>query len=305
MNPLLIRHLYGSARRNRFFILLTLYLLAVGLITTLFVTLILSDWVTGMNRVSMQEIFSGGRALYWFSSVILLISAILLAPINALGAFSSEREHRTLDLLRVTTLTPRALVLGKMTAACLSGGLYLLAPLPLLMFGYWLGGVTTTELILTLLFLTVTLLNSIAWGLFVSSLTRKTIAAVLIFYGISLAIAPFTGLLLTLLSTFVYSISVIPLQPVWIEVLLQHGWVLLTALHPLAAAIATEGIWVDQGSWFVGTFELERYIAAQKMPVNLGNVTLPSPWIPHLCLSLLTTGLLVWQTIRRMRRPEN
>ena len=40
MNPILIRHLYSSVRRNRFFWLLALYLLGIGLLTLLFALII-------------------------------------------------------------------------------------------------------------------------------------------------------------------------------------------------------------------------------------------------------------------------
>ncbi len=303
MNPLLARHLYGSARKNRFFVFLTLYLLGISLLTLLFVGMLLIDLLFGNGRVSMDSIFASGRALYWFSSILLLLSTMLLAPINALGALASEREQRTLDLLRVTTLSPQAIVLGKLFAACLTGGLYLLSPLPLLMLGYWLGGVQTPELVITLAFLVMTLFSSTAWALFISSLTRKTIIAVFLFYGLTLAVIPIGGVLLAVLQALVYA-PVIPAQPFWIEVLMQHGWIVLTALHPLSAAIATESLWSSQGTWFMATLPVERYIESLGTTVSLGTVTLPSPWIPNLCLSLLITVLLLWWTTHRMAQPD-
>jgi hypothetical protein len=171
------------------------------------------------------------------------------------------------------------------------------------MLGYWLGGVQTPELVITLAFLVMTLFSSTAWALFISSLTRKTIIAVFLFYGLTLAVIPIGGVLLAVLQALVYA-PVIPAQPFWIEVLMQHGWIVLTALHPLSAAIATESLWSSQGTWFMASLPVERYIESLGTTVSLGTVTLPSPWIPNLCLSLLITVLLLWWTTHRMAQPD-
>ncbi len=308
MNPLLTRHLYGSVRRNRFFWLLSAYLLGLGLLTLLFSGLIFSDiWGNGQGyRLSMFTLFTQGRVLYWFSSVLLLFTALLLAPLNALGALAGEREQRTLDLLRLTTLRSRDIVLGKLGAALTTGALYILAPLPLLMFGYWLGGVGVTELLLTLLLFVVTMFSSTAWALFLSTIARRTIAAVLIFYGTHLALIPLlasaAGLLATLLSAWQSNMAIEP-QAFWLEALLQYGWVLLTALHPLSAAIAAETLWLDQGSWFFLRFEVGRYIL-DRGPITLGMLTLPSPWLPHILLMLLQALFWLWLTMRQLAKPE-
>ena len=307
MNPLLHRHLYSSARRNRFFWLLSLYLLGVGILILLFTGLILSgSLVFSERRISMLDIFTQGRVLYWLSSILLLQTATMLAPISALGMLAGEREHRTLDLLRTTTLRPRTIVQGKLGAALLSGLIYLLAPLPLLLFGYWLGGVTTTELLLTLFFLMTTLLIHVTWALFISSLMRRTIVAVIVFYGVTLAIMPLAGAFASIFSglssAWMYS-DVFSVQPFWIEALIQHGWVLLVALHPLTAAIASEALWMEQGSWFLLSFTVRSHSATSSM-ATLGTITLPSPWIPYTLLALLTTALLLKLTARRLAKTE-
>lgn len=298
MNPLLIRHLYGSARRNRFFLLLTLYLVGVGLLTLLFASVTFSaPYLSSARRISMFELFSTGRFLYQFSGVLLLLTAWLLAPINALGTIAGEREQRTLALLRTTTLPTRSIVLGKLGAALLNGALYIFAPLPLLMFGFWLGGVTTGELVVTVLYLMVTLIASTALALFISSLTRRTIAAVIIFYGLAFATLPLIGIAVPLLSglaSFLVFNPDVPPRPFIVEALAQHGWVLLSSLHPLTAAIASEALWMDKESWFLLEFDV----------MTRRSITLPSPWIPYTILSLLMSALLLWLAVRRVASHE-
>jgi ABC-type transport system involved in multi-copper enzyme maturation permease subunit len=306
MNPILLRHLYSSARRNRFFWLLALYLLGIGLLTLVFSAITALSWVLETpNSISMLMLFAEGRMLYWFSSALLILTAALLVPISALGAISGEREKRTLDLLITTTLKTREITLGKMGSALLTGALYILAPFPLLMMGFWLGGVTTVELLITLLFLILTMALSIAWALFLSSLLRKTIAAVILFYGLHIATVP---ALFILVSTFTLLYQVwqyaetIPLQSFWVEAIIQYSWVILAGLHPITAAIITEVAGFQEGTWLILKFPVERYIGGTMH--YMGDVYLLSPWITYTLFAVPATAYLLWFTTRRLSRPK-
>jgi len=305
VNPLLSRHLYSSARRNRFFVLLSLYLLGIALLTGGFSLMIsLPGLVEEESLVSMLDLFMMGRSLYWFSSVILLLTAALIVPINALGAISGERENRTLALLVTTTLKPRAIVLGKVGAALLTGGIYVLAPLPLLMLGFWLGGVTVTELLLTMLMLVLTMILSIAWAIFISGRVRKTLTGVLNFYVINVVLLPLLIILaffaITLVVALRYSDVDVTMLPFWLVLVIQHGWIVLVGFHPLSAAIATEALGLEYGSWGLLTLTVDWFGTSSTLP----SVTLPSPWITFTISTVLTVAFLLWRTTRRLAKPE-
>jgi len=306
MNPILIRHLYSSARRSRFFWLLALYLLGIGLLTLFFALIAAGGaFFFTVGNISMLDLFTGGRLLYWYSSVILLLTAALLVPITALGSLAGERENRTLDLLKMTTLRARNIVLGKLASSLLTGALYVLAPFPLLMMGFWLGGVTAIELFITLLVLILTMLVSIAWALLLSALVRKTIAAVLTFYGLTFASVP----LISILATAIVGVSAswqytdrVAFLPFWIEALVQHGWVILAGLHPLTAAIAAEALGLEQNTWFLLHFDVyRRQISSSTV---LGTITLPSPWLTFIIFALSATAAFLGLTVWRLKRPE-
>jgi len=306
MNPILIRHLYGSVRRNRFFWFLGFYLLGVGLLALFLAAIIAMPLFTNASTMSMLDIFTAGRVIYWFSGVILILTSSLLVPVSALGAFAGERENRTLDLLVTTTLKTRSIVLGKLASALLTGAIYVLAPLPLLMTGFWLGGVTTTELGITLLFFVLAMLSSIAWALLISAFLRRTIAAVLIFYGLAFASAPVIIILATatagLADAWKYR-AFLDVQPFWIEALVQYGWIILAGLHPLTAAIVTEAMVFEQNSWLLLRFTVERYTAGAGGTI-LGTLTLPSPWITYTLFTLIATTIMLLITTWRLKRPE-
>ncbi len=306
MNPLLSRHLYSSARRNRFFWLLSVYLLAIGLLTLAFTLLSdVSGWFEEESYISILDLFTQGRSIFWFSGIILLLTAEFLVPINALGALSGEKENRTLALLITTTLKPRDIVLGKVGAALMTGAIYVLSPLPLLMAGYWIGSVTTVELLLTMLFLSLTMLLNISWAVFTSSLVRKTIAAVILYYGIQIALVPILAVIISIAAgiyqSWQYSMSYSEVYlPFWLDAFLQCGWVILVGLHPLAAAIGTEALGLDKGWGF-----LEFTISHQAVTGHTTTtVWLPSPWITFTVTALITTAFLLWRTSARLKKPE-
>jgi len=306
VNPILTRHLYGSVRKKRFFWFLSLYLLCIGLLALFFVLVIAVPLFSSTSTTSMLNIFTGGRSLYWFSSVILILTSSLLVPINALGAFAGERENRTIELLVTTTLKARDIVLGKLTSAGATGAIYVLAPLPLLMTGFWLGGVTIEELGITLVFLVLTMSMSIAWALFISSFARKTIAAVLIFFGLTLASTPIIlilGVALGGLSQAWQYNTVTNIQPFWIEAMIQYGWVILAGFHPLVAAIVTEAMIFQQDSWLLLHFTVERSNVITGATIT-GSLTLPSPWITFTIFAIIATAVLLRITIWRIGRTE-
>lgn len=307
MNPLLLRHLYSSARRNRFFVFLSIYLFVIAILTALFVLLTISSALFEETAtMSLLDLFVQGRALYWFSGVILMLTAILLVPVNALGAVAGERENRTLDLLVTTTLRPRSIILGKVGASLLTGSLYILAPFPLLMIGFWLGGVTTPELLLTLLFLVLTMTLNVVWAVYLSTWVRKTIAAVILFYVVNLGILPVIALVIGLWSSLydIWVYSEAALLPFWLEVVIQYGWVILLGLHPLAAAIATEALGLNLGSWWLLSFTVERFDPTKGAVTMLGTVSLPSPWIVFTVSTVLVSLFLLWRATKRVARPE-
>ncbi len=304
LNPILERHLQRTARSNLVFWLLGLYLLAVLLLTLLVSGLpFIATW-EATRGYSMSDIHQAGRLLFHFSSFLLLLALLVLTPINALGSLAAEHEGRTLELLRLTTLSARSIVWGKLGAALAGSSLYLLAPIPLLLLGFWLGGVGYNELLVTLFFLLVTLLATSTLALFISSLVRKTIAAVLLYYGLQIAALPVLGLVILLfqgLNSWINYGGGGDL-PRALRAALLHGWVGLAALHPLTAGVISQVLWYDQDSWLLLDFNVPPSTGTTIHGVT--TLTLPSPWIPYTLLVLGFSAFLLWRTARRLERPE-
>ncbi len=309
MKPLIIKHLYGSVRKNRFFWLLSGYLLGVGFLTAIFTaTPLLEAVFGGPTAFSMLEIFSLGRNMFWVSGILLIFAAGMLVPITALGALAGERDGRTLDLLLVTTLRPGDIVGGKILSACITGLVYLLAPLPLVLTSFWLGGVSFTELMILILVVVVVMIFSSSLALYFSAISRKTINAVIIYYVLNTASVPFILAVILILGN-AYDVMnrynrFGTTQSILIAVLVQFGWVLLSGVHPLSAAVATEVLGLEQQSWFILQFDVNHYDPLTDKASLLGTAHLPSPWIVYVALGLSATCFFLWQTVKRLKKPD-
>ena len=309
MNPLIVKHLYSSVRKNRFFWLLSAYLFGVGILTALFTaTPLLSALFGGPTTYSMLEIFSLGRNMFWVSGIILIFAAGMLVPITALGALAGERDSRTLDLLRVTSLRPMDIVGGKMLSACITGLVYLLAPLPLVLTSFWLGGVSATELMILILVVVVVMILSCSLALYFSAIVRKTLNAVLLYYILNAVFLP-VMLVVTLILGNAYDVMhryqrFATTQSLFVATLVQFGWVLLCGAHPLSAAVASEALGIEQQSWFMLRFDVNHYNPLTDTLSLLGTAYLPSPWIIYVILGIAASAFFLWQTMKRFSKPD-
>ncbi len=292
-NPLLTRHLAGSIRRPRFFVLLTLYLMAGLIVILLFSSVLLTSSYS--SYISMQEIFNQGRSLYWITTFLLLLAVMIFPPQSALGAIAGEHERRTFDLLRTTTLKSSEWIMGKMASALLTGTLYLFAPLPFVILSFWLGGISFVELAITywLLFLSMVLNMSLAMA--ISATCRKTSTANTIFYGLNFASLPLIGLGSALVSFFnnVWTTTTVTPLPYWLEGFVENIWVPLSGIHPLTATIVSETINQTQNSIFLITLPVSHHDKGLwGLPVD-ATITMPTPWIFFSVFALIMILLLL------------
>ena len=93
------------------------------------------------------------------------------------GSISLEREKQTLEMLAATPITSFAIVLGKLLSALIYVWLLIAASIPLTAIVFVFGGVAPDDLLRGYLVLIVTALGFGAFGLFCSSLVKRTQAA--------------------------------------------------------------------------------------------------------------------------------
>lgn len=182
-NPVLRRELLERWRGKRALIVITGYLALLGIFT------ILLAWI-GLNLLNQQFRFEGGgatgsgpmlgRFLVENLLAVTLGLALLLAPAYASTQISGERERKTLALLRITLIRPGQIVLGKLGASVAWLLLLILAAVPLMAIGFFLGGITLPQVLrgmFTLICMTVAIASI---GIGISSMTKRSTPALII-----------------------------------------------------------------------------------------------------------------------------
>jgi len=142
INPILVKEARQAVKSRQF-----VWPFAV----TLLAALVWSYW-------SAAQIMQGGRlaeepGLVSFGFfMIMLFPAIILVPYSAFQSIGAERQESTLDLVWITTLSGRQIVIGKFLGAVLQLIAYSSAIAPCIIFTYFLQGVDIITMILVVFY---------------------------------------------------------------------------------------------------------------------------------------------------------
>jgi ABC-type transport system involved in multi-copper enzyme maturation permease subunit len=311
-NPLASKELLARMRGPRTFVIATLELLPLAALA-----FALYASIAGMRNGPM----AGEPAGKLFFSVVTALELgliCLLAPALTADLIAGERERRTLDLLLVTPLSRRQIVVGKLVAALGALLLLIVLALPIQAVAVLLGGVGVEELLVGLVILVLTAVTYGCIGLYWSARLRTTRAAVLLAYATTLlgiGALPFGLLLFVLMGGMIGNrpdvwlwpatwllngptSSSIPFARAGAVVESGGGWLqldailgqLLSATNPLLTGIASAA-GLTQGRPIVGM-------------ETVGTVDLlyVAPWLTFAVVHLLAIVTLIWLTGRALRR---
>jgi hypothetical protein len=171
--------------------------------------------------------------------------------------------------------------------------LLLFVAVPLQSVAFLMGGVTMSEVLLSIELLVVTAVGFGVIGIFFSAALNRTLGASVMTYVLILAITIALPLgLLTMMGFFGVIVSGTSYPVIEATLLIVLGLVACT--NPVATAILTEVVLLNYGSVWFFTFTLSD---GTQLP-------LPSPWIVYTLLYVLMTVLLVIFTVRRVRKIE-
>jgi ABC-type transport system involved in multi-copper enzyme maturation permease subunit len=192
-----VKELRGRVRGRRAFIVLTFYLLFLGLFAW--------AWELVAERAYVQNAaLQGGSAAFAsalvgqevFGALVLVetLLVVFLAPAFTAGAISLEREKQTLEMLTATPISSLAIVIGKLLSALAYVFLLIAASIPLTAIVFVFGGVGPDDVVRAYAVLIVTALGLGSMGLFISALMQRTQGATVVTF--------FTVLFLTLGTMF-------------------------------------------------------------------------------------------------------
>jgi len=218
-NPVVTKELRGRMRGARTYWLLFGYLLLLSLI--LFFSY-LGWWNSHSNAMDTggaTEGFTVGRMFFKILFYSQAVMIALITPALTAGAISIEREQRTFEMLRSTTLRPPSIVWGKLASSVSFVVLLLTSSLPLLSLCFLLGGVSPGEVFFAYLLLIGDAFLFGAIGLCWSAYAANTATATVLSYA-------------TLI--FFFLATIVPAAPAIEEFGRQQSYG-LCALNPIGA----------------------------------------------------------------------
>jgi ABC-type transport system involved in multi-copper enzyme maturation permease subunit len=290
-NPFIALEIRRRMRSNLSMTLFCSYILIVALAVTF---LILMQVPFFSNRSPGMLIF--GKVVFGFLFSLQIGFVAIAAPAITVGVVASEFERKTFELLRVTTLRTRDILLGKLSSRLLFLIVLVLAAQPLVLLLGYFSGIGLSELIMTGSLIATTSIAFASFGLFFSTISRRTSAAGAFSY---LAIGIILGGI-PLFLTFFGSISAGFLSTgsagVVAETALLIGFYPLIAANPFTAVIGSGIILVETGSlWY---YWLEMASGTQYLII--------SPWISYsvgyLLLSLVLIRVCKWMLNQKLRK---
>jgi ABC-type transport system involved in multi-copper enzyme maturation permease subunit len=182
---MMVKELRSRMRGRRAFIVLTVYLGILALITYgVYVVVSPSAQAAagfgGLVNLNVSAVI--GQSIFTLLSIFQMILVLFIAPAFTAGQISLEREKQTLDLLISTPMRPGAIVVGKLLAALAFVFLMIVAALPISAIVLMYGGASVDDLVRQQVVLLATAVGVGAIGLFFSALLKRTQAATVLTY---------------------------------------------------------------------------------------------------------------------------
>lgn len=293
LNPLIRKELAARMRSSAAPASITLFVLLLA--GTAF--LIYLFGTAGSARKVGSTGDSGGF-MFYFLVVMQLIAAAFITPAFAAGTLSGERQRGTLQLLRLTALTPRQIILSKFAVAMAYALLFICASLPLFSLAFLLGSIEPVELVMALCVVLSSAVMFVALALYASSRARTRALSSVAIYSASIAIV--IGLPLLLLIATTVAQSALP------ETLAGPG---AQTLRALAEGAIGFGLSLSpfiailySRTWFAETNDALFF--QQKIFEPAASVTLPSPYITLTLVYLALSALFLFLATRNLAREE-
>jgi ABC-type transport system involved in multi-copper enzyme maturation permease subunit len=199
VQTIMVKELRSRMRGRRAFIVLTIYLGILALITYGVYVVVapnargMAGGGFGFGQANASALI--GQSIFSALSIFQLILVCFIAPAFTAGQISLEREKQTLDLLISTPMRPGAIVIGKLAAALAFVVLMIVAAVPITAIVLMYGGASVDDIVRQQLVLLATALMLGAVGLFFSALLKRTQAATVLTYITVLALTLGTALI--------------------------------------------------------------------------------------------------------------
>ncbi|BDH59899.1 hypothetical protein MTP04_00290 [Lysinibacillus sp. PLM2] len=249
-NPVLMKELKLRFRNFKSFSGLMFYLILLFIFVGGFLSIFTQ--FTGTGFFKPDESFM----MFTVISILQMALAMFITPGVTAGAISSEREKQTLNILLTTTQSSTQIIVGKLLSSIAFLVLLLVAGLPLYSIVFLFGGVSPTQLVSIFLFYLLTIVAIGSIGIMFSTITKKTVVAMIatygamIFLGAVTAFLFFVGVILDDLTTLSYSsTSSSPITYFW--ACINPFALMITSLYPELSIQLSDLMGIDFPNWIV------------------------------------------------------
>ncbi len=284
-NPIIAKELKSRMRGKQGATLITVYLVLIAIFIIIVYLILKSDGsISNGDPGFLQKM---GKTLFGVVVLSELLMIGFIGPALTSGAIASERERQTFDLLRVSLLSPRDLLVGKLGSSVMYLLLLILTAIPLQSLAFIIGGVGAAEVIISIVILVVSAFLFCALGLYFSAIAKRVLTATILSYAaILLPVIIVAALFFWISSTSGPPSDVPEIQRMWIIII-------LTALstNPLTAAFLTELLLTEEHTLLI-------------MPIPDPYVVLPSAWIIYVLYAVTLTVLMIWLSAFYLKRYE-
>lgn len=287
-NPVITKELKGRMRGRQGFIIIGSYLALISFfIVVIYLFLAVDGTIANGNPGFLQIV---GKVI--FSTVVLLELLMLgfIGPALTAGAISSERERKTIDLLRTSLLSARALVFGKLSSAVVFLLLLIFTAIPVQSLAFFLGGVGLAEMAVSTLMLVVTAIFFCTLGLFFSSFSQRTLIATVFSYASILL----SFIVFIIFLFFIGVLGSYSNPSVLVENIVTATMWFLFSTNPFFAAVMSEAILIEDQSLFITTSNI----------IGTSSFPLLSPWIIYVVFYTILTILLIGLSVYFVNRPD-
>lgn len=132
--------------------------------------------------------YSGASLVYLILIALETTMVVFMLPVFTAGSIAGEREKQTLDILMTTVISPRQIILGKLTSSISVVMLLVISSLPILSIVFTVGGVDMADLFHFVLFMLITSIFIGSIGILASAMFQKTVHATVFSFGMVLVL---------------------------------------------------------------------------------------------------------------------
>lgn len=189
LNPVLDRELRQRSRGARWMVLISIFLLmALGVLyLTYYAETYDDNYYNYQDPVEALNL-TVGRSMFEWVLILQMTLLLFIVPGISAGSVSGERDRQTLIPLQVTLVRPIGIFFGKVWSSTAFMSLLIIASVPLWAIAYILGGITITNVFLSLFTLLMTGFFLAIVGVGSSALFQRSVASVLVTYGFVLLV---------------------------------------------------------------------------------------------------------------------